>query len=107
MEWFSPPARECAAGFVPAPNGFDGPRKGMVFKSGSAGLGYYADHIKAESPSVSTFDIGDDEPKRPTWSVDDEGRKVLRNPHRNVYSVTIEYEEGARGDGANSRSIGS
>ena len=111
----SEPPQESAEGFVPAPNGFDGPRKGMVFKSGSAGLGYYADHIKAEAPSVSTFDIGggstfdigDDEPKRPTWSVDDEGRKVLRNPHRNVYSVTIEYEEGARGDGANSRSIGS
>ena len=57
MEWFSPPARECAAGFVPAPNGFDGPRKGMVFKSGSAGLGYYADRIKAavEAPWWATL----------------------------------------------------
>ena len=43
--------------------GAGGKAKGRVFKSGSKGLGYYPAHSKAETeaPSVSTFDIDDDD----------------------------------------------
>ena len=64
------PQSDASDSFVPAPS-FDGRRFGMVFKSGSKGLGYYPAHSKAETdaPSVSTFDIDDDDPLSETYAL--------------------------------------
>ena len=74
-----PGMSEASEGFVTACR-FEGARDGMVFKMGSAGLGYYPDHVPSSCSDVDSFSL--------VGVTIDHGRSVLRVPNIGSSNLT-------------------